>query len=777
MNRFRHNLLGLIYAINRYPRLVLTCIVFLTFFLVINAKNIQFDSSLESFLAETNTSRQAYLDFKSQYGQSEYFIVVIPSNTIFSKKFKQSVQALEQAIYAQVPYVRHVESLVSAQHIRLVDEAIEIGQLFDHIDKPDDVMSVALRQPFYVNRLVNHEGNITALIVQLKGLIEKPGYVDRQPLHLAETEQALIALRQVIKRFSTQFEHPLQLSGSPLATVELTEQTRKDIINFSLMAIFIVCFALWLFFKRFSAVVLPIFSLMVAIALTMSLLIIGRFPLQMTSAILPSFLMAVCVGDAVHFLKAFYHAFDRGLDKNEAIDKALAQTASAMFFTTVMTAIGLLSFAHSDIVPIASFGGFAALGVSLALILTLFLLPSTLRLVAIKKRQPVINSQIANGLKRYVHAIQRYAFWIVTSALLLLVFCFYCAYQLSLSHDALQWLKADNPVRTSIHYVDENLTGTMQLELLINAHGEPISAQQFQQINQWLNKLKVQSNQVPITSLTSILDLLKETHALLVDDQSLLPKEADLLAQELLLIELNSPDEFARWCRDQCTEMRVMLSTPWQDAVYYTDFINLIEQQFNQEFKQSMQLTTTGMASIVNQTFQAMLNSMLLSYIIAASLISILLMLFVRQFGLGIALMLPNLLPIFAVLAIMFWLEMPLDLFSLLMGSIAIGIIVDDSVHFISSVNHFLSKGLSVEEAVESTLQQTGVALLVTTLVLSAGFLSYSYSDLQNLVNFGWLTAACVCFALLADFIIAPAILFLVYKKASTPAFNVQYNQ
>ncbi len=750
-----------------WPKLCCLLTLLLTALLIHQMGQVRFDSSIEGFLEEQNPTYQAYFDFKDEYGQSEYFILLIRSNQIFTPQFKQNLDLLSQDIIRQVPYVDDVETIANSRHIKSQNDFIQVGSLFDDIETyPQWVMRDALTNPYYVNRLINTEGDVTVILIRLIALIESPDHSQRIPLDIKNGTEALSVLKQVVKQHQPSFSEEIVIGGSPMATVELTNKMKQDIMLFSVLGILVVSIFLMVFFRRFSAVFLPVISLLFAVSITMSLMVIGRYPIQVTSTILPSFLLAVCVGDAVHFLKSFYRKFDGGMRKKTALRHAIRATGSAMFFTTFMTSVGLLSFAHSAIKPISSFGVFSAVGVWLALLLTLIVLPSMMLLIPIRRRLVQTEKEAPAWLLRYVSFLRRYAMVTVILSAGILLSCFYLSTKLDLSHDALSWLKPDNKTRQAVELVDKELSGTMQVELLIEASGEPLTAAQFEKLDQWLQLQQSQSDAaMPIRSVNSIIDLLKQMNAVFDSNQKLaLPQNNALLAQELLMLDLNAAEDVARLCNSDCSRVRVTLTTPWKDAVYYTDFLDQLDRSFAQQFDGELSLEITGMANIVNRTFTEMLSSMFVSYLLAASLVSVLMIAFVRHWRLGLLLMLPNLLPVFCVLALMYAFSMPLDLFSLLMGSIAIGLIVDDSVHLVSAFRRYFSESQDVEQAVAFTLQKTGSALLITTCVLCAGFLTYLFSDLQNIANFGLLTSICIGLALLADVTVAPAILMLVYQ-------------
>jgi predicted RND superfamily exporter protein len=141
----------------------------------------------------------------------------------------------------------------------------------------------------------------------------------------------------------------------------------------------------------------------------------------------------------------------------------------------------------------------------------------------------------------------------------------------------------------------------------------------------------------------------------------------------------------------------------------------------------------------------------------------------VGSLRLGLVSMIPNLLPIVLVMGLMWLLGMPLDLFTMMIGSIAIGLAVDDTVHFMHNFRRYHAESGDVREAVRETLMTTGRAMLVTTVVLSIGFFIFMFSSMSNLRNFGLLTGLAILIALLADYLLAPALMTLLVRDARGP--------
>jgi hypothetical protein len=756
------------------PKTILSLFFLLALVLIVQMQHLRFDVSSESFLNKEHPQRLAYLDFENKYGLSAYFIVLIEHTNLFSETVIKHVQNLEQHIVKNVPNVADVESISSATYITSEDDSIVIDSFFsEDLSQVDfkDKKKIATTKPYYLHRLINSTGDATAIIVKLSQYAKDAEKESVHRLDINDVLATLSALKEEANAYQTYFDKPILIGGSPTITAELTKATKQEMLIFSLLSIFLVACVLFAKFQRIGAVAFPLLCLVLCVAMVFSLMAIGKYPIQITGSILPSFLLAVCVGDAVHFLSAYYKHAEISMKKIDAIKAAIQHSGVAMFFTTLTTSLGLLSFSNSDIAPVASFGLFSALGVWFAFFLTIIVLPCMLMLgaeLSIKSsRAEKLNSL---WLVRYVEYITQHAMKVVIVAVVLIFISGFYASQLRFSYNPLEWFADNNPVKVAAEHIEKQLTGTMQVELLIkpiNKHQEALLLEDFKKIDFWLTTINKQTfNQIVIQSSVSIIDLLKEATDVLDSQQGYqLPNTQELLAQELLLLSFDAQDRLDSMMNDNNHEMRITLSIPWQDSLQYTVFVNELENHFSETIGESLQLEVTGMATVANRAFTAMIFAMGVSYLQAAIVVMLVMIVLFRRLKLCLSLIIPNVLPIIFVLAMMVWVSVPLDMFTMLIGSIAIGIVIDDTIHFLHSFQFFFKKHQDSKNALVETLESTGVAMITTTLVLSVGFLVYTVSSLSNLQAFGYLTALTLFVALLADLIVLPAVVFLLYKN------------
>jgi predicted RND superfamily exporter protein len=243
-----------------------------------------------------------------------------------------------------------------------------------------------------------------------------------------------------------------------------------------------------------------------------------------------------------------------------------------------------------------------------------------------------------------------------------------------------------------------------------------------------------------------------------------------LVAQELLLFENTGADDLEDVVDSQFQLARFTLKVPYADPTRYPEFIDKVESEFHGVFGDEVAVTTTGFMGMMGQTVKQVIVGMARSYALALAIITPLMILLLGSLRGGLVSMVPNLTPIMVTLGLMGWVGITIDMFTMMIGSIAIGLAVDDTIHFIHGFRRDFERLGDARAAVRETLETTGRALLVTSVVLASGFAIFMLSDMQNLFFFGLLTSFTIIDAFLIDILITPALMVLLPANRRVPA-------
>lgn len=746
------------------------------------------DTTTEGFLKKDDPALITYNAFKREFGRDERFIISLESDEIFSRDFLTRYIAMHKRFEQQVPYLDEVESLHNVRDIYGEDDELVVEDFLPDVTDDMDAAKLAelkqraMQHPLYVNSYLSADGTVANIFLRPAVFYAhtnpKTGQVEYLGLGDAQIHEMYEAVMQVVDEFPELKRH-MHIAGMPAVTEELNLYLVGDMLKFIGIALAVIAAVLYILFRRLVSVFLPLLVMVTALLSTMGLMSLFKQPIQMPTVILPSFILSVGVGDSIHLLTLFFRKLKFGLDKRTALAEALAHTGLPMFFTSATTAASLCSFGRSEILPVANLGLFAAAGVSFAFIYTIVILPALLAVVPTRVRstlgdtdsKPKKATWFDHFLDFSIHFSSHHSGKIVVGGLLIMAVSLYSALQLGFSHDPVKWLPESSAGRQAVEFIGDKIGGSVPVEILLDTgRVDGVKDAEFMQsLDAFVADMQgYQQGLVKVGNVVAVNQLLKETNKALFDNADeayRIPDNRELIAQEFIMLETSGAKDLFRLVDQNYQKARVTILTRWIDALYFGDFIRDMEDRVAERFDGHAKVTITGILPMLARTLRHIMTATSSSYLIAFVVISLMMVLLLGSFKYGLVSMLPNLLPITLALGLMNITGAPLDMFSILIGSIAIGLSVDDTVHFMHGFRRVYEKTGDALRAVDETLHSSGRAMLSTSIVLSLGFLIYMFSVMNNLKDFGFYTALCIVVALLADFWMAPALVLLMTRN------------
>lgn len=800
--------------IYRYPWLAILAILLLVVGLVSQIPTIKMDTSTEGFLHKTDPTLLAYDAFRQQFGRDELILLTVEAPSVFNRAFLEKLRRLHDELRDHVPYLDDITSLINARNTRGTADELIVEDLLAQWPEDDAhlkaIKARAMANPLYRNLIINDAATITTIVLKTDAFTDGStdedvlsGFDDlgedlttsdndtpRIPLSDAQNSEVVKVVRDIAAGYQADDFH-IYLAGTPVVSDVLKRSMQSNVKKFMLMALVAIALFLFLLFRRASGVLLPLLTVALSLLSTLGLMGLVGIPFKLPTQILPSFLLAVGVGASIHLLVIFFRHlqtlhlntaddnYEPAAIKREAITYALSHSGLAIVMTSLTTAAGLASFASAKVAPISDLGMIAAIGILISLIFTLVLLPALLAILPLRAQTATTAHQRHQRLDRLMIGIAdlatRRSQLILLLSAGLLALAVVGITQLRFSHKPFEWLPTSYPVRQATDFVNQNMGGASTVEVVVdtgkeNGFHQPALMQGLAQLNEEV--AAIDQGELYVGKTFSLVDVLKEINQALNENRQsayTIPTDRDLIAQEFLLFENSGSDDLEDFVDSRFSQARFTAKMPWVDSVLYRDFIQDLEARFQQVFGDSVVITVTGIVALLGRTMHATMISMGESYAIAALVITGMMVLLIGNLRIGLVSMIPNLMPIILTLGLMGWLGLPLDLFTMLIGSIAIGLAVDDTIHFMHNYRRYHHDTGDVAEAVRRTLLTTGQAMFTTTVVLATGFFLYLFADLSNLKNFGLLTATTIVLALLADFFLAPALMATLHKTHTIP--------
>ena len=772
-----------------HPFVVIFVTLLMVAFPISQVPHITMDTSTEGFMHEDDPMLVRYNEFKDQFGRDERIVIAIKSEKIFTLPFLKKLKALHEDLENNLPYLDEVTSLVNVRNTRGEKDQLIVEDLMEHFPKTqadvDKLKEIALNNEFYNNLLINTDGTLTTIVIETKAFISDDTQnvddmfgefdaaptkeVKKEPLTDQENREIVQKVHEIISKYKGD-DFKIYYAGSPMVMDALKSMMQRDMQKFTRATIGIILLFLFLIFRRVSATFYPLLVIVLSLLTTVGSMAYFGVQFKLPTQIVPSLLIAVSVGATVHVLSIFFDKFNTSKDKALSIVFTLQHSGLAIAMTGVTTAIGIASFAGSEVAPIGDMGKFASLGVLVSLFLTLTLLPALLMATPMKPKPKANTHMLDNIMKRFAYFPTHHPKAVLLTSLTFVAVSLILASNLRTSHYPLEWFPKDDPNYIGTHYIDKNMDGSLTMEMVldtkeVNGWQDPVRLEKLAKLNKELDGYS--DGKSFIGKIVSLDTIVKESNrALHENNQSYytIPKEKALLSQELLLFENSGSDDLEDVVDSQFSKLRVTLKLPWVDSIDAEDILNHVNKRYHEVFP-NLDVTMTGIIPILSHTFSQAVHSSVVSYIIAFVLIGICMMFIMGGVRLGLISMIPNLSPIIMGLTIMYIWHIPLDMFTLLIGSIAIGLAVDDTIHFMHNFRRYFLKTGDAIKAVESTFYTTGKAMVITSIVLASGFYAYMFGEMESVQNFGFLTGSVIILALLADLMLAPALMVLISKK------------
>ena len=786
------------YIYNR-PRRVIALWLLATALLGSQISRLEMDVSIEGFFRKDDPTYIDYNAFRDQFGREDLSIILLNPKQVFDLDFLRQLEAFHENLEREVPHLKDVSSLINVRSTRGEGDRLIVEDLMRELPTTPAALA-SLRErvmstPLYVNNLISEDARFTAVVLRtvtyseigmdeqdvMAGFdeLEESSLVDqgdhRKFLTVKEQKEMVDAARKVIARYKSA-DFPIHFGGSNVINDTLNDAVHKDMFIFAWLALAIIGGLLFLLFRRLTGVALPLFVVVTSLFTTLALMARGGIALEMSASFLPAFLLAVGVGDAVHLLTLFYRRLDETLDREGAVVYAVGHSGVPILMTSLTTAAGLASFIPARIATVSEIGIYASIGVMVAFAYTLLLLPAFLALIPVRPRT-LSGANKRPVLDRLLLAVGDFAInrsWsVVTTVAILVVFALSGTTRLSFSQNSITWFAKDAPVRLDTERIDGEMKGSMTIELVVdtgkeNGLYEPAVQKNLEKLSEYAMQYRNADGKTFVGQTQSVMDILKETNKALNGNRPeayVLPESRELIAQELLLFENSGSDDLLDVVDSRFSKARFTARVPQDDATAYLAFVDDMGSKARELFGNEAKITTTGLLTLLSQSLVAMISSMKTSYTIAVFVIAIMMVLFLGSLRYGLFSMVPNLFPIVLTMGLMGWLGIPLDSFTILVGTIALGLAVDDTIHFMHNFRRYYGETQDVRTAVRETMLTTGRAMLYTTLVLVGGFWIYMAGTLKLLFNFGLLTGITILLALLADILLVPAIMNLAMRR------------
>lgn len=725
-----------------------------------------FDNDYRAFFTDDNPELLAYDEVENTYTKSDNVFILIEPKTgdVFQPEILKLIEELTTSAW-QTPYSRRVDSLQNFQNTYAEDDDLVVESLYEDATNLvavdiENVKQVGLSDPLLLKRLVSADGRVTALNIT----IEYPK-VDADK----ELKAVVSKTREMVFHYQKAYPNVnFYITGIAFlnnAFVEAGENDLSLLVPVSLLLMLVIMFVL---LRSISAVIgitlIIIFSDVIALGLG------GYAGVKLTPASISSaqMIMVLAVANSVHLLVSFMYGLQHKVAKQEALRESIRINLQPIFLTSATTMIGFLCMNFSESPPFHDLGNLVAAGVFVSFCLSLTFLPAIMSYLPVRVK---VGEDISvERLAFFSTFVIRHKNFILFSSLVIILASAYAATLNKPEEQFLKYFDKSVEFRVDSDFANQSVGGLFQLSFSLPAEGkggisDPEYLESLDRFAQWL---KVQPEIINTYVLSDTLRRLnKNMHG---DDPAWykLPESRELAAQYLLLYEMSLPYGLDLNNQVNIDKSATLLVVGVQEMsnVELLDFEQRVQQWMQSNLPESMQANGSGAMLIFAHLTEKNIKSMLSGSVLALVLISMILIFALRSIKIGLLSLVPNLVPVIIGFGLwgLLYVEVNMALASVV--SMTLGIVVDDTVHFLSKyLRAKREKGYSTEESITYAFTHVGKALTISTLILSAGFGVLMMSPFSLNSDMATLTTWIIMIALVVDLLLLPILLLKLDKE------------
>ena len=730
---------------------------------------LSFTNDYEVFFGNENPELAAFKNLQEVYTKNDNALIMLSpkDGVVFSRETLQAIVELTDEAW-NTPYSTRVDSLSNFQYTYAEEDDLTVEDLIEDPASLSDtelssIKQIALAQPLLKNRLLSPDASVTGLNISFELPIEN---AEQAPAEIMEHVDAMLAdLEARYPNIET------AKTGVVPMNKAFPEASFRDIQTLipTALAVIILGFILLTrsFWGTIGSVIVMLMSIMAAMGTAGWMGVVLTPP----SVSAPTLILTLAVADCVHFKVTFLQQMRDGKDKLQSIRESIRVNFNPIFLTSITTAIGFLSMNFSDSPPFHDLGTITAIGVIYAFILSIFFLPALTAVMPIKppaaeNAKSVLMERLAN------FSIARYRF-LLASVGILIVALIAMVPRNELNDEFVKYFDETIEFRQDTDIISERLTGMYFIDYSIDSKAEsgintPEYLQQLESFEYWLQS---QPEVLHVNSVSETYRRLnKNMHG---DDKTWykLPEDKELAAQYLLLYEMSLP-----YGLDLNNQINIDKSATRLTATLR----NLSTKQtlaFEQRSQEWMSINTPSLESsgssptiMFSHISKRNISRMLAGTTIALVLISVILMVSLRSLKYGLISLIPNLVPAGMAFGIWAIFNGQVGLSVSVVIAMTLGIVVDDTIHFLSKyLRARREQGLDTADAIRYAFNTVGEALLITTIILTAGFMILAQSSFSLNSDMGLMTAITICIALFVDFFFLPPLLIWLDKRQRSP--------
>jgi len=728
------------------------------------------DNSVAIWFMQDDPELKIYDTYNEDFGEQEWTVLMLKTNSIYDSDFLRDLSEITDRI-TDLDHVIKVNSITNIRDNEITeDDMLQYNPIYPGNELLTTENLEVFKQrladnPIFENSIfhVNDE-TTTVLLIQNDNLIRK---LEPYRIKMTDSINAIVGKYATINNFA--------LAGTTVVNAELNKSSKRDVgVFYTLLSLMLILFG-WISMRSWKNIMVMLLVVVGSIVPTMGLVALCHIPYNMITVMMPTVLIALSVADVIHVI-GYFHQQRRTEDPKYAIDATINHLWKPGLWTTMTTIVGFFSLMFSTVYPIFQLGLFAAIGIALALLITLTIVPGVL--VKMFPGRAIISGNDQRGIffmETLPALIRKYRY--VSYAFFILLLCAIAGlFNLRVDTNYTKFFGKNTRLTKAYEDIEQSGYAQNPVTLVFRYPDgkDYTSAPYFSQIM----RFEQEAVKLPeVIKLLSLHNLLYQVDKAFLKEESSFEKFKDYregqLAQLLLLAEMSNNDDVNDFLKYDQSQIQVQVLTYYMSSKELDIFKAKLSELKKQFISSDVQITFTGTTVLWANMDKQISRTQLYSLI---GVLIFLIVFFPLIFGsvkLGLLAVLINVLPILITYGFMGFFNVDINMATAIIGGISLGIVTDDTIHFVHNFKRNLKKGYPPVETIKKAISTTGRSIIMTSVILIGAFLTMTTSNFLPTSNFGLLISICIAVALFIDVMVLPDILLRMAKPKNQSGQNI----
>jgi predicted RND superfamily exporter protein len=748
----------------KYRLQLIIILALVTAYMGYRAKNIEMDYDLAQMVPDTDPDFIALKDFKKLFGDDGNILAIgIQDSSLYQPDNFAKLNYLTKAI-EDIKGVNNVLSIANLQKLQknVDSQRFEFKPLAQFLPESqaelDSLLIEVKNQRFFAQQLINFDNGATAVVIS----------VDEKVLNSKGRLTLMADIIQVGDAFAEKTGIELHYAGLPFVRSIMMGKVKQEIIKLLLLSVLVTAIILLIFFRSWDAVVFPLLVIFSVVIWSVGTLDLLGYKITILTGLIPTIIVVIGIPNSIYLINKYHQEFEKHGNKMKAISTITRKIGVVTLITNFTTAVGFLVLAVTDIKLLREFGIVAGINIFATFIVSIILIPAVFSYLPKpgKKQLKHLNFKMTDyAIKWFTRIVFHHRTKTYTVAGIVVAVAFVGVFKLNSVSFMIDDLPEDGQTKKDLRFFESNFSGIMPLEVLIDTREKRgvvrlSTLRKVEQLENFLDSIPAISKPV------SILSMVKAARQAYYNGSPAyysLPSQRDYnFILRYLRQEENKQSILKNFTDEDLQQMRVSLKV----ADIGSDKMGVlleevIKPRMTQIFEETdFDITVTGTTPIFIKGNRYLVENLRLSLIVAFFVIACVMGILFFNLRMIIISLVPNVIPLIITAGMMGYLGVPLKPSTALIFSIAFGISVDDTIHFLAKYRQELfANNFFVPIALAKTLKETGKSMIYTSIVLFAGFIVFIASDFGGTVALGSLTSVTLLVAMLTNLLVLPALL------------------